>query len=144
MEQFVAYLEAVKKPDGSYPCSEATAHVSASRMEKRLREHPALWRDILAAADIDDLSLAGDLNWARLATRSEFYQGLSVAVVTDNVTRMRAIELIAELLGHKKAALELSGALGLKGYVGVSPSDWDTPGDPKSGEEPPGAEAPVA
>lgn len=130
MEETEAYLAASQRPDGSYPCTRDTAHVSACRMEARLRARPALWQDILSAAGIDDYALAGDLNWARNAMRTEFYQGRAVADVEDNGTRMRAIELIAELLGHRKNALELSGALGLKGYVGVSPDDWDEPETP--------------
>jgi len=124
LSQVDAYLEAVKRPDGASPITRESATVAASKLDRRLRSNPPLWHDVLAAAGIDDLSLAEDLNWARNAERTEFYQGKPVATVSDNGTRMRAIELIAELLGHRKSAVEIGGMLGLKGYVGVSPDDW--------------------
>lgn len=109
MNQTDAYLDAVRKPDGSYPCSRATAHVSANRMEKRLRERPVLWQTILAAVELDDYTLGGALNWALQATKTEFYQGQRVAEVEDNGTRMQAIQLLTEILGHRKNAVELTG-----------------------------------
>lgn len=113
MDQVDAYLEAVKKADGTYPCSRATAHVTACRMLARLRKSPALWQDILAAAEIDNYTLASDLHRMRTAKKTEFYQGEAVADVEDNGTQMRAIELIAELLGHKKA-IDLSGVITIR------------------------------
>lgn len=112
MEQTDAYMAAVRKSDGSYPCARATATVTACRMERRLRETPALWEEILRAAGIDDYTLAADLNRMRSARRIEFYHGHQIADVADNNVQMRAVELIAELLGHKRAgSLDVSGTL---------------------------------
>lgn len=144
MSQADAYIEAVRRPRGTESLPRESAGSLGSAMEKRIRAKGLAWMQVLEAAEIDDLSLAGDLNWARTAMRTEFYQGNAVATVTDNGTRMRAIELTAEILGHRKAAVELSGAVGLKGYTVVSPDDWDTapaPGAGKSGPISPPAPA---
>jgi hypothetical protein len=61
----------------------------------------------LAAAGLDDLRLAKDIRMLLRAKKSEFYQGIKVADCTDNSTRMRAVELLAELLGRKKSELNL-------------------------------------
>jgi len=137
MSQRDAFLAAVQRPDGTYPCKAESARQQGSRLEQRLRRNPALWSDIMAACELDDYTLAEGINWALKAKRSEFYQGALVAEVEDNGTRMRAIELIAELLGHRKQAVELAGTLGLKGYIGWSPDEWDKahpPEGPKDGE----------
>lgn len=111
MEQTEAYIEATRRADGTTPNSSVnSAKVSACRMDKRLRSRPALWADIMAAAEIDDYAIVHDLNWARTATKTEFYQGEAIAEVNDNATRVRALELMMELLGRKKP-LELTGTL---------------------------------
>jgi len=43
----------------------------------------------------------------------------------DNTTRMRATELLARMRGRDKTNVEISGEVSVKGYVGVSPDDWD-------------------
>lgn len=150
MTQVDAYLEASKRPDGSYPCSRGTAYVNASKMVKRLRSYPAQFQAILASAGLDDYAFAGHLNRMLRATRTEFYQGKPVAECEDNTTQMRATELLADILGHRKNAVELSGSLGLKGYIGVSPDDWDKPAgtedlvpDPEQPPEPQAASRPA-
>jgi hypothetical protein len=65
------------------------------------------WPDILASAGLDDIRLARDLSRLLAAKKTEFYQGTAVADVTDNAVRMRAVELLAELLGRKKAEIAL-------------------------------------
>ena len=129
MSQVDAYVEAVRKPDGTVPIQRNSAHVDSCKLMARLRKYPARWQDILAAAGLDDITLARKLCELLEAKRSEFYQGQEVAVVTDNGTQARAVELLTEILGHRKQALELSGALGIKGYIGVSPDDWPAPGE---------------
>ena len=109
MTQIDAYREAVRRKDGTYPVARNSASVAASRMEKRIRETPSLWQGILAAAEIDDYTLAGALNWALSAMKTEFYQGQAVAEVQDNGVRMQAVQLLAELLGHRKNAVEITG-----------------------------------
>lgn len=141
MTQTDAYLAASKRPDGSYPCSRTAAGVSASKMVKRLRSYPAQFQAILASAGLDDYAFAGHLNRMLRAMRTEFYQGSPVAECEDNTTQMRAVELLADVLGHRKNAVELSGALGLKGYVGVSPDDWDESAGPE--DQAPDAEQPA-
>jgi hypothetical protein len=94
-------------------------------MLKRVRSNPPLWDDILAAAGIDNYTFAGDLNRMRFAKKTEFYQGKAVAVVEDNNTQIRAVELEGEILGHRKTNVELTGALGIKSYRIVSPDNWD-------------------
>ena len=134
MDQTNAYREAVKRADGTYPCTPESARVTASNLERRLRENRALWQDILQAIGLDDYTLGGMLQWALNAKKTEFYQGEAVAEVDDNGTRLRATELLAELLGHRKNALEIAGAIGIKSYVSVSPDDWKAP-DPTSETE---------
>lgn len=129
-----AYKEAVRKPDGTVPIADATARVCGCNMLKRLRQNPALWQDILAAADLDDYSLAGHLNRMLRARKTEYYQGKALPGAADNATRMRAVELLAELLGHRKNAVELAGSLGIKTYITVSPDDWQAP-DPAAETE---------
>ena len=124
-----AYTEAIRKPDGTVPVQRNSAAVAASQMMSRLRRSPAAWQNILAAADLDDYTLALKLRELLNAKRTEFYQGEAVADVEDNGTQARMVELLSEILGHRKQALELSGALGIKGYVGVSPDDWPAPGE---------------
>lgn len=124
-----AYTEAIRKPDGTVPIQRNSAYVDASKMMTRLRKNPAVWQSILAAAELDDFTLAKKIRELLEAKRTEFYQGEPAGIVEDNGTQARMVELLSEILGHRKQAIELSGALGIKGYVGVSPDDWPAPGE---------------
>lgn len=53
------------------------------------------------------MRLAADLGELLQAKKTEFYRGRPVADCTDNGTRMRAVELLAELLGRKKLDVNL-------------------------------------
>jgi hypothetical protein len=66
------------------------------------------WPQLLALAGLDDARLANELAKKLEAKKSEFYQGEEVAVVDDNGTQMRAVELLADLLGKRKTDITLN------------------------------------
>ena len=68
------------------------------------------WPALLALAELDDARLASELARKLTAKKSEFYQGVSVAVVEDNGTQMRAVELLADLLGKRSADVTVHNA----------------------------------
>lgn len=123
-----AYKDCVRLADGTVPVSDATARVTGSNMLARLRRNPPLWQEILAAAEIDDMALAGHIARMLRARKTEFYQGQAVAEVEDNGTQMRAVELLADVLGKRKASVDVNGALALMGGIRVVLDD-DVPAD---------------
>jgi hypothetical protein len=94
-----------------------------ARIKRRLGERT--WQEKLEAADLGDTRLLEELSAALRAMKTEYYHGVPVAECEDNTNRQRALELLADILGKRKAAVELMGMLGVKGYIGVSPEDWD-------------------
>ena len=121
MSQWRAYLVTTDKP-----ITESSAKSLASKMLKRIRRKTE-YRELLDAANLGDTRLLREVNKRFRAMRTEFYQGEAVAVVTDNTNRQRNTELLADLLGRRKTEIELSGAVAVKGYIGISPDDWDDP-----------------
>lgn len=61
------------------------------------------WPQLLALAGLDDARLASELARKLEAKKTEFYQGEAVAEVEDNGTQMRAVELLADLLGKRSS-----------------------------------------
>ena len=61
----------------------------------------------MCSAHLDDFRLASKLDELLEANTDVFYKGRKVATVSDNGTRARSNELLAELLGRKKLDLNL-------------------------------------
>ena len=85
------------------------------------------WSAKLEAAGLSEDRLLQELEKRLNAKVTKFYQDENLGEFEDNTTQQRATELLADLLGKKKNQIELSGEVAVKGYVGVSPDDWDDP-----------------
>lgn len=94
----------------------AAAVVGGSRYLKRIREKLP-WTEVLNTVDLDDFYLARKVKEMCEAMKTEFYQGEAVTDVTDNSTRMKAIELLARLRGKDKIKLEAELSGGVQVYV---------------------------
>lgn len=68
------------------------------------------WPTLLALAELDDARLASELARKLTAKKSEFYQGEEVAIVEDNGTQMRAVELLADLLGKRQTDINVTNS----------------------------------
>ena len=91
-----------------FPKADAiTCRVNSSRLFSRIRTKTTDWERILKLANLDDFTLALEVRKKLRAKKSEFYQGSAVATVQDNGTQMRAVELLADLLGRRKAAVPI-------------------------------------
>lgn len=90
--------------------TESTAESNGCRLFAKIRRKlgPAGWQHMLEAVGLDDLRLAQELAWMLRAMKTEFYQGRAVADCEDNATRARGVELLAEIRGRRKTALELT------------------------------------
>lgn len=87
------------------------------------------WKRILTAAGLDDARIAVKLNEMLDAETERFFKEKSLGLFTDNATRMRALELLTELLSKRKGRLEISGADG--GPIPVQIIDDVPAGPPK-------------
>lgn len=103
--------------------TERTAEELGSKLLARVKKKDC-WIDILEAAGLDDMRLASSLDALLMAKKTEFYQGVPVAEVEDNSTRIRATELLAELRGRRKH--EVSVVSELPQLVMRFPDDTET------------------
>ena len=78
----------------------------ACRMLRRIRAKIP-WEQILSEAGLGEVRLMRKLEELLEATFTKYYQNVSLGDHTDNATRMRATELLAELLGRRKADISL-------------------------------------
>ncbi len=92
------------------PVTRDSAGELGSRMMIRIRQKAA-FHDIMDAAGLTDERLARKLNELLDAEVTRYWQGVSLGEHTDNATRIRAAELLAELRGHRKQKLEHSGTV---------------------------------
>jgi hypothetical protein len=95
-----AYLQL--KPD----VDRVSAANLGSRMLKRILTK-APWEQLLRDAGLGDDRLMRELEARLTAMETKIWQGKPVGDFVDNATRMRATELLAEMLGHQKAELTL-------------------------------------
>ena len=84
------------------------------------------WEGKLAEAGLDDLTLLRELRKRLRAKSTHFYQDMAVSDVEDNGTRMRATELLADLLGRRRAELTLHHDV-----VQVIPAPLPAPAEPE-------------
>lgn len=111
-----------------------TCYEQGSRLLMRIKAKTAEWEKILKLAELDDFRLAVEVRKKLRARKVEFYQGAKVTVVQDNGTQMRAVELLADLLGRRKMALPvgesgeaLTGVL-MVPVASKSAEEWEAEG----------------
>lgn len=63
-------------------------------------------RGLLEAYDLGDDRLFRELNERLESMKTEFYKGKPIAECIDNTTRMRATELLADILGRRKHIIQ--------------------------------------
>lgn len=66
------------------------------------------WSALLEAAGLGEDRLVREINLRLDAKVSKFYKGEFLGDFEDNRTRMQATELLADLLGKKKAEIDLN------------------------------------
>jgi phage terminase small subunit len=76
------------------------------RMLKRIKRKVD-WGTKLEEADLGEIRLLRELHKRFRAETTHFWQNEAVENLTDNTTRMHATELLAELLGKRKAELNV-------------------------------------
>ena len=115
----------------------ATIKSRASRMMKRIRSKSE-WQDILDSANLGDFQLAYHIQ-RLLRAKRPIATGGKVIDSDDGPTQAKMVALLAELRGKKKAAIEVGVQVKVKGYVSISPDDWDAedvkPADPEAPAE---------
>lgn len=84
--------------------------VSATRYYSRIKEKID-WPEFLELAGLGLDRVARKLNEMLECKKTEFYKGEVVTHCTDNGTRMRAVELLAELHGLRKQEVKVSGEI---------------------------------
>jgi len=91
--------------------AESTADSNGCRLYARIKAKLGAhdWQGKLDAVDLGDTRLLEEISAGLRAMKTEFYQGVAVADCEDNGTRQRARELLADILGKRKAPpMELS------------------------------------
>jgi hypothetical protein len=83
-----------------------SADAAGCRMLRRIKRKVD-WGSKLEEADLGEMRLLRELHKRLLAETTHFWQTEAVSNLTDNATRMRATELLAELLGKRKAELNI-------------------------------------
>lgn len=101
----------------------STIKSRASRMMKRIRSKSE-WKDILDSANLGDFQLAYHIK-RLLKAKRPIATGGKVIDSDDGPTQAKMVSLLAELRGKKKAAIEVGVQVKVKGYVSISPDDWD-------------------
>lgn len=99
--------KAFKVSEGRPEMDSHRAVESGSRMLAKIKKKTADWQRILELTGLDDFTLATEVRKKLRARKSEFYQGAAVATVADNGTQMRAVELLADLLGRRKSTVDV-------------------------------------
>src|SRR4030042_6274232 len=126
---FKAYIRGVSAADAYMrlrpDVTRESARSNGCRMLKRIKSKVD-WEAKLDAADLSEVRLLREIHQRLKAETTHFWQNESVADVTDNATRMRATELLAELLGKRQAELTIHHDI-----VEIIPP-------PKPEDEPPG------
>lgn len=93
----VAYLEIAMKAG----LTAEKARAPASRMLARIKTKVD-WPRLLEAVDLGELRLFRELERKLKAMTTKFYEDRAIIDVEDNSTQMRAVELLADLLGRRK------------------------------------------
>lgn len=65
------------------------------------------WPRLLESAGLGEIRLLREVEKQLTATVTKYYQDQSLGDHTDNAVRMRATELLADLLGKRKAELDV-------------------------------------
>ncbi len=118
-----------------YPrAKKASAKANGSRLLKQIIPK-VNWSEILRLHGLDDFRLAEEIDKRLKATVVKHYLDEKLGDFADNATRMKATELLAEMLGRRKMQLAFSGEVAHKGYVNISPDDWDGDGDGDSSSD---------
>ena len=110
---------------------DSTAKSQGSKMVKRIKSKVD-WARLLEEYGFDDFTLLYGLKGMLNARTTKFWRDKKIATVVDNATRMRAIELLANLRGKLKLHLELSDEPGRKMYFVLSPDVWPDKDDKDS------------
>ncbi len=71
------------------------------------------------------MRLANEVDKRLNSMVTKFHGAKKLGDFEDNATRMRATELLADLRGKRKTQLNISGEIMHKGYITISPDDWD-------------------
>lgn len=87
-----------------------SAHECGSRLMKRIKEK-CDWEKLLEEAGLGWERIMSKLSELLEAETTKFYFGKAVANITDNSTRMRAVELLADLHGLRKQEVKISGEI---------------------------------
>jgi|TARA_Y100000310_G_scaffold271862_1_gene286566 hypothetical protein len=80
-----------------------SARELGSRLLKRIKKKVE-WTEMLDAADLGLDRLAGEMNRMLRMQKVVHYQGEEVGTYEDSGTQMRAVDLLADLLGQKKSS----------------------------------------
>jgi hypothetical protein len=83
-----------------------SANAAGCRTLRRIKRKVD-WGAKLEEADLGEIRLLRELHQRLRAETTHFWQDEEVSNLTDNATRMRATELLAELLGKRKAELNV-------------------------------------
>ena len=87
------------------------AHRSASelgsRMMKRIKKK-ANWNEVLLGAGLDNMRLASEMNRMLGMQKVVYYEGKNIGKCEDSGIQMRATELLADLLGLRKQAVDVN------------------------------------
>jgi hypothetical protein len=90
-----------------------TARVLACRMLKRILKKVD-WPRLLEEAGLGEMRLVRELNKRLNAMITKYWQDKSLGDFEDNSTRMRATELLADLLGKRKSEVAITGGLEIR------------------------------
>jgi len=80
---------------------------------------------MLEAAGLGYDRLLAEVDARLNAKVTKHYKDEELGDFEDNTTRTRATELLADILGVRKKEIKHTGEINIKGYIGVSPDDWD-------------------
>jgi hypothetical protein len=98
-----AYREAT--PNGDQ-LKRSTAESNGSKLYSRIRKKEC-WREALEAAGLDDISLAYEIKRLLRMKKVTYYEGKPIGKDDDAFIQLRAVELLAELLGKRKNQVDI-------------------------------------
>jgi len=99
-----------------------SAYVSGCRMLKRVLRKTD-WPRLLESANLGEMRLIRELEARLQAKVTKHYQDQKLGEFEDNATRMKATELLADLLGKRKSELAISGHLEVNSAAEMSPDE---------------------